>query len=275
MKTRFTLIELLVVISIIAVLAALLLPALRSAKEAGNAACCMNNLRQMGVGIFLYLDDYDSSLPYHNPAGNVHSNYWRNWAQGNDYGGLGLIFYGARKHTTNIPKGYVANKMTFSCPSQPKHGTAFKNADNTGSIDYAIGWYTCTDWSPDGAIRLYPSGGNGYYLAPSSAWATTSTFTPTLRQFMDEFPSPAWNTEVKGLRILMADARDWGGTAAHLGRTFFLMVDGRVARLNEDCWSPNYLGRPWNNEPSNVRLHQCWTDWALWWSRAEKKLKQP
>jgi prepilin-type N-terminal cleavage/methylation domain-containing protein len=270
----FTLIELLVVIAIIAVLASMLLPSLETAREAGKGAVCAGNLRQMGVGFFLYLDDYDGFFPYYNPAGNVHSNCLRNWAQGNDYGGLGLLFYGARKHTTNTPTGYVPDKRIFSCPSQPRHGTAFQNANHTGSIDYAIGWYTCTDWSPDNALRLYPGGGPGYYLAPSSSWNTSSTFSPNLKQFMEEFPSPAWNTEVKGLRILMADAKDWGGTAAHQGRVFFLMVDGRVTKLNEDCWSPTYFGRPWANDPSNVRLHQCWTDWALWWTRAEKKIKK-
>ena len=59
----FTLIELLVVISIIAILASLVLPALARAKAKGYNAVCVNNLRQLGIATRLYADDNNNRLP--------------------------------------------------------------------------------------------------------------------------------------------------------------------------------------------------------------------
>ena len=58
----FTLIELLVVISIIALLISMLLPALKQAREQSRRVACMSNLRGIGVGWRLYLDDHDGAL---------------------------------------------------------------------------------------------------------------------------------------------------------------------------------------------------------------------
>ena len=63
MKKHFTLIELLVVIAIIAILAAILLPALNSARERGRSAACVNNLKQQATTLNFYADAHDDYLP--------------------------------------------------------------------------------------------------------------------------------------------------------------------------------------------------------------------
>lgn len=71
-RQSFTLVELLVVIAIIALLAALLLPAIRNAREAGKRTVCGQNLKQIGMKIIMFAEDYDGYFPpYYNSIANA------------------------------------------------------------------------------------------------------------------------------------------------------------------------------------------------------------
>jgi prepilin-type N-terminal cleavage/methylation domain-containing protein/prepilin-type processing-associated H-X9-DG protein len=84
-RKAFTLIELLVVIAIIAILAAILFPVFARARENARRASCMSNLKQIGLGIMMYSQDYDEKLPptynYYNGSGNAPLVWWEDVTQ--------------------------------------------------------------------------------------------------------------------------------------------------------------------------------------------------
>ena len=129
-KWRFTLIELLMVISIIAILATLLLPALKKVKDTANKSFCMNNLKQLGSGMAFYLDNYNGWFPSWNYLSGPNPQFWFNFV---DYELTG-------KETSLNTNNLSASKPgIWRCPSNPVHGWGIQDLSYGQNI--YLGYY--------------------------------------------------------------------------------------------------------------------------------------
>lgn len=137
----FTLIELLVVIGIISILAAILFPVFARAREKARQASCASNMKQIGLAVQMYLQDYDSKYPFSlNPGGLTDS-----------------CKTASRCYWYDLFVPYVKNKQVWVCPTAGKQASHL----STYSVNaYGTSW-TCAQVE---SSHHYHCGGFGFSL---------------------------------------------------------------------------------------------------------------
>jgi prepilin-type N-terminal cleavage/methylation domain-containing protein/prepilin-type processing-associated H-X9-DG protein len=180
----FTLIELLVVIAIIAILAALLLPVLSSAKERGLRSVCKSNLRQIYLRLSLYASDYDERLP-HATAPNAHGTWQFPQA-------VQSIIYGAPLPEARAPAPQsIKTPPNFFCPSGP-YGRIPYQAIGPDAWGFLAGYAFTFPAAPANQTALFPTNLNPKLAAVQRFEAIPGTWVTV--------------TESMSARVLVADA---------------------------------------------------------------------
>ncbi len=127
--TGFTLIELLVVIAIIALLMAVLMPALRAAREQGKRTVCLNNLRQLTLAWIFYADDYNGKIVNCDVDFPPKTTWWVHWPPDGAEDSTMEQWHTAIKAGQLWP--YCKDLKLYNCPNGPKkYGLTYTIADS-------------------------------------------------------------------------------------------------------------------------------------------------
>ncbi len=243
-RKAFTLIELLVVIAIIAILAAILFPVFARARENARRSSCQSNLKQIGLGIFQYTQDYDELLPPLQLGSSVGYPFWPVMVQ-----------------------PYVKSVQLFKCPSNISTNTIEHTGDSTFAQSIPVSYAA----NGGGSISDFDSTAGGVRPMSYQNGAAISRFQETSRTILvlervgtggaDEAKRPSFDGGVTDM------ANTDRTFTNHLTTTNFLFADGHVKSLKPlatisatgtvfNMWSMDPNSAPPTNLVTNVGAAQ-------------------
>jgi prepilin-type N-terminal cleavage/methylation domain-containing protein len=251
MKNKaFTLIELLVVIAIIAMLAAILFPVFSQAREKGRQTQCLSNIRQIGMGVHMYMSDHDDTYPMSRMPDDKHAigGCLTTAMAGIPESGL----WGTSVNWKRTIAPYIKSKDVFICPTNTfkwdKTGYA-KQVNVPG--DESNTWYTKDNYLP----VSYAINGSYFHEAIPPCWNGESAVRP---RHMAEIDAPSHLIFLLESRYSYPDLGTWnlgsrmensekGPVQTHLGMSNFLFADMHVKslKLTKTCtdkmWSDKQI----------------------------------
>jgi prepilin-type N-terminal cleavage/methylation domain-containing protein/prepilin-type processing-associated H-X9-DG protein len=191
----FTLIELLVVIAIIATLAAILFPVFSRARENARRASCQSNLKQIGLGLMQYTQDYDETMVF------IYSNQMP-----------------SNQHWMHNIQPYTKSYQIFDCPSS----TTSEAASGTGNTSYAAinPNYASSSRAGGGPFSHTYNGAGGLFvtkLSDLAAPATTAMVTDGTGFAWEWNTTPGTNDDI---------------TSTYMGRAMTAIQERHLETLN-------------------------------------------
>lgn len=222
MKFRFTLIELLIVIAIIAILAALLLPALNKARERANTIKCASNLKNLGATTALYNSDYNDMMLATVSARNGGQVAW--WQVLGEYARLDV--------SARATSGEVNRRTSLMCPGQIE--SVSTNATTHYPVNYAMNVFTGYARSGYNYANLKLS----KVIKPSEKFHVGDGGMVAATGYTDiyYYSNPR--------RLYCPDGTAMLNPEAHNKGSNMLWVDGHVTHENFYNWD---LKNPWDN----------------------------